>query len=107
MSELKKLLGKRIKELRVAKNYTQEYLAELTDLGSTSISKIETGLYHPSDENLEKISKALGVEPYKLYIFEHLKNPIEIRKRVQMMIDNSSDEEIKTIYKILSGLCNF
>lgn len=59
MSNLKKLLGKRIKELRIKKHYTQEYLAELTDLGSTSISKIETGLYHPSDENLEKLQKLL------------------------------------------------
>ena len=65
MSNLKKLLGKRIKELRIKKHYTQEYLAELTDLGSTSISKIETGLYHPSDENLEKIAEALEVEPYQ------------------------------------------
>lgn len=104
MSELKKLLGKRIKELRTAKNYTQEYLAELTDLGSTSISKIETGLYHPSDDNLEKIAAALEVEPYKLYMFEHLKKPDEVREKVFELIKNASDDEICLVYKILNSI---
>lgn len=104
MSNLKKLLGKRIKELRIAKHYTQEYLAELTDLGSTSISKIETGLYHPSDENLEKIAKALGVEPYKLYMFNHLKSASELREELLMLISRADDNDIKLIYRIVEGL---
>lgn len=103
MSDLKKLLGKRIKELRVKKHYTQEYLAELTDLGATSISKIETGLYHPSDENLEKIAKVLDVEPYQLYMYNHLKPVSEIKKNLHKIIDNASDEEIRLIYRILSA----
>ncbi len=103
MSDLKKLLGKRIKELRVKKHYTQEYLAELTDLGATSISKIETGLYHPSDENLEKIAKVLDVEPYQLYMYNHLKPVNEIKKNLHKIIDNASDEEIRLIYRILSA----
>lgn len=103
MSDLKKLLGKRIKELRAKKHYTQEYLAELTDLGATSISKIETGLYHPSDENLEKIAKVLDVEPYQLYMYNHLKPVSEIKKNLHKIIDNASDEEIRLIYRILSA----
>lgn len=103
MSDLKKLLGKRIKELRVKKHYTQEYLAELTDLGATSISKIETGLYHPSDENLEKIAKVLDVEPYQLYMYNHLKPVNEIKEKLHKIIDNASDEEIRLIYRILSA----
>ena len=73
MSELKKLLGKRIREIRIARNLTQEDLSELTDIGASSISKIESGHFHPTDENLERIAKALKVEPYKLYMFNHQK----------------------------------
>jgi len=62
MSELKKLLGKRIREIRVARNLTQEDLSELTDIGASSISKIESGHFHPTDENLERIAKALKVD---------------------------------------------
>ncbi len=104
MSNLKKLLGKRIKELRISKHYTQEYLAELTDLGATSISKIETGLYHPSDENLEKIAKALDVEPYKLYMFNHLKSAGEIKEELLKLISKASDNDIKLIYRIVNGI---
>ncbi len=103
MSNLKKLLGKRIKELRIKKHYTQEYLAELTDLGSTSISKIETGLYHPSDENLEKIAEALEVEPYQLYMYNHFKPVNEIKESLHKIVGNAADDEIRLIYRILSA----
>ena len=56
MSEIKKLLGKRIREVRILRNLTQEDLSELTDIGASSISKIESGHFHPTDENLEKIA---------------------------------------------------
>ena len=79
MSELKKLLGKRIREIRVARNLTQEDLSELTDIGASSISKIESGHFHPTDENLERIAKALKVEPYKLYMFNHQKDTSELK----------------------------
>ena len=69
MSELKKLLGKRIREVRISRDLTQEQLSDITDIGASSISKIESGHFHPTDENLEKIEKALNVEPYKLYMF--------------------------------------
>ena len=74
MSEIKKLLGKRIREVRILRNLTQEDLSELTDIGASSISKIESGHFHPTDENLEKIANALKIEPYKLYMFNHQKD---------------------------------
>ena len=58
MSEIKKLLGKRIREVRILRNLTQEDLSELTDIGASSISKIESGHFHPTDENLEKIANS-------------------------------------------------
>ena len=54
MSHIKELLGRRIKEIRISKKITQEQLSELTNIGASSISKIESGIYHPSDDNLEK-----------------------------------------------------
>lgn len=104
MSELKKLLGKRIREIRVARNLTQEDLSELTDIGASSISKIESGHFHPTDDNLEKIAKALNVEPYKLYMFNHQKDTKELKKDIAKMLDNATDEEIKLAYRVLSGI---
>ena len=59
MAKLKELLGKRIKEIRLARNLTQEQLAEIIDIGAASLSKIEIGMNYPTDDNLEKIAKAL------------------------------------------------
>lgn len=106
MSELKKLLGKRIREIRVARNLTQEDLSELTEIGASSISKIESGHFHPTDENLERIAKALNVEPYKLYMFNHQKDTKELLKDIQTMLNQATDEEIKLVYKVLSGILN-
>lgn len=104
MSELKKLLGKRIREIRIAKNLTQEDLSELTEIGASSISKIESGYFHPTDDNLEKIAKALNVEPYKLYMFNHQKDTKELLQDIQTMLNKATDEEIKLAYKVLSGI---
>ncbi len=104
MSELKKLLGKRIREIRIAKKLTQEELSELTDIGASSISKIESGHFHPTDENLERIAKALKVEPYKLYMFNHQKDTKELLQDIQTMLNKATDEEIKLAYKVLSGI---
>jgi len=104
MSELKKLLGKRIKEIRLSRKLTQEKLSELTDIGTSSISKTESGHFHPTDDNLERIAKALNVEPYKLYMFNHQKDSKQLLNDIQSMLNNATDEEIKLAYKVLSSL---
>ena len=104
MSELKKLLGKRIKEIRVAKNLTQEQLSELTDIGASSISKIESGIYHPSDENLERIAKALKIEPYKLYMCNQHKEPKQLIEEITKILKKASEDELRLAYKILSSI---
>ena len=104
MSEIKKLLGKRIKEIRVLRNLTQEDLSELTDIGTSSISKLESGHFHPTDENLEKIAKALKVEPYKLYMFNHQKDTQTLIKDLENILKNANDEEIKLVHRIVTSI---
>jgi transcriptional regulator with XRE-family HTH domain len=69
---IKFLLGKRIQELRKAKNFTQEYMAELMGIETASLSNIERGKYYPTAENLNKILIILDVEPDELFSFKHL-----------------------------------
>ena len=103
MAKLKELLGKRIKEIRLSKNLTQEQLSELTNIGASSLSKIESGIYHPTDDNLEKIASALGVEPYKLYMYNHHKDKKEIKKEIYFILEKASEDKIKLAYKILNS----
>ena len=106
MSQIKELLGKRIKELRLARKLTQEQLAEIINIGAASLSKIEIGMNRPTDENLEKIAQALNVEPYQLYMCYHFKNIDEIKKELHSMINNANENDIRLAYKIFNGIIN-
>ena len=106
MSQLKTLLGKRIKELRISKKLTQEQLSEMIGIGAASLSKIEIGMYHPNDDNLEKIAQALGVEPYELYLFNQHKDIKEIKNDILKMINKANENETRLIYKILNSILN-
>lgn len=64
------LFGKNVKKYRIQSKLSQEKLGELTGLHRTYISDIERGLRSISLNNIEKLSKALNVEAYKLFIFE-------------------------------------
>ena len=54
-------LGKRIRESRIKKGYTQQDLAERADVGVVYISEIERGIKMPSLYIFIKIIDALGV----------------------------------------------
>ena len=68
---IKKLIGKRIQEIRKYRKLTQEQIAEFVRIETTSISNIENGKYYPTAENLDKILSVLNVKPGELFEFEH------------------------------------
>lgn len=73
-------------------------------VGASSISKIESGYFHPKDENIERIAKALNVEPYKPYMFNHQKDTKELLQDIQTMLNKATDGKIKLAYRVLSGI---
>lgn len=99
----KKLLGKRIKELRKEAGLTQEKLAELIDIETTSLSGIESGRHFPSLPTIEKIANKLNVELKILFDFNHLKSIDKMKEEIVENIDKISDEKIKFIYKFIEG----
>lgn len=58
---LKRLVGRRIAQLRRAKGLTQEEVAELLDVGSRYVSRAERGNENLTLESLAKIANVLGV----------------------------------------------
>ncbi len=56
------ILVKTIKEKRNQKNLTQNDLSELTKINRATISKIESGAYLPTVEQIEAIGNVLGYE---------------------------------------------
>lgn len=56
-------IGARLKEARIRKNMTQEQLAAMTDVRSTYISHIETGMTIPSTKLLVQMMNILNCDP--------------------------------------------
>lgn len=65
-----KFLGSRIREIRFARNLTQEKLAEAVGVGTTHISHIETGNTTPSLQTLLDIINTLGCSADELLCME-------------------------------------
>lgn len=58
---IRKKLGLRIKELRKEKNFSQEELADLSNLDRTYINSVENGRRNISIINIEKIANAFDL----------------------------------------------
>ena len=100
MSKLK-LFGKRIKELRKKSGFTQEQLSEKIGLFQKQIGNIETGTWFTTMQNLEKFSQIFGVEIKDLFDFEYQDNREVIIEKINTLIANSSDEELRKLYRLM------
>lgn len=59
-------LGKKIKELRFRKGFSQEELADLTQLSLRTIQRIENGETEARGDSLKRIAQALNITPEEL-----------------------------------------
>ena len=96
-----KLFGKRIKELRKKQGITQEQLAEILGVENQTISRIETGCFFTSYENLEKLAFALNTDIKDFFEFNHLKDKEELKKDLIENINNLSTSDLQKISKFI------
>ncbi|MCC7531964.1 MAG: helix-turn-helix transcriptional regulator [Candidatus Melainabacteria bacterium] len=60
-------IGKRIRELRLERRWSQQYLASLLDVEQAYISSIERGEYGPSVRRIAMIAEAFGMSLSALF----------------------------------------
>ena len=102
MSVIKKMLGKKIKQIRKSKNLTQERLAEMIGIEVPSLSNIETGKFAPSVDTLEKLSRTLDVNLWELYFFNTMSQQ-EMLEEIDKII-REDFETCRTVYYFLKAL---
>lgn len=65
-TDSKQLIGKRIREIRLTKGFSQEALADEAGVHRTYMGSVERGERNISLENIVKIARALKVRPGEL-----------------------------------------
>jgi len=70
MSDIKILLGQRIRELRKSKNMSQEQLAFSSGLSRQYIADVERGARNIAIVNIQKIAKALEIPLSEVFDFK-------------------------------------
>ena len=71
---IKQVIGDNIKSIRHQRELTLDDVSILTKMSRTYINDVELAKYAISVVKLEKIAKALEVEPYLLLIKDSYKN---------------------------------
>jgi len=100
----KRKLGKRIKELRKAKGYTQEQLAELIDMEQNTISVIESGRNFPTLVTLEKIANVLHVDLSDFFRYDYFEDIEIIKTAAREQLENMNENQLRTIFKCMKNI---
>lgn len=102
---IKKEIGRRIKEIRKSRGLSQEKLSEMVDIAQNTLSYIENGDNFFTAETLEKLISTLKIAPSELFEFGHFKNNDELIEEINIIL-NKNPEKIPEFYKILKAIIN-
>jgi transcriptional regulator with XRE-family HTH domain len=69
LSDLSKIIGERLRNIRKEKGLSQEELAHLSTLHSTYIGQLERGEKNATLESIEKVTNALEITLEELFRF--------------------------------------
>ncbi len=75
-----------LRQIRTEKSLTQEKLAEIAEVSTSLIGKIESGRTWPSHTTIDKLATALSIKPYELFMTkkDHLQyNKTEINRVIE------------------------
>ena len=102
---LKKQIGRRLKELRNKRNMTQEKFAEMINIEQNTLSCIENGKNFFSAETLENIIKVLGIEPQDVLTFDHHRSFEELLSDINILIKQNPDK-IQEFYRVIKAIAD-
>jgi XRE family transcriptional regulator, regulator of sulfur utilization len=105
VTDVKRLIGDRIRQLRKERGLSQEKLGYESELHCTHIGSIERGQKNWSIDTLLKVARGLKVDVRDLFVFAM--PPADAKKLKKTLIEDisvSSPETIKILSDLLNGL---
>ncbi len=99
-----KVLGKKIRDIRIEKELTIKELAEKVDVSPSLLSQIERGLANPSLNTLRSMATHLNVPMFSFFEDESPMNTMIVRKKDRIRIINgkTNSNEVEQGYDLLS-----
>ncbi len=110
MSEnIEQLIGVQIATFRKDLEITQEKLAEIIDVSTETISRLERGINIPSIKTLQKISHALHVPLKDFFDVEYPQKPgftafEKENTKLLALLKTKKADDIKMCYRILTEI---
>ena len=103
---IKKELGKKIKQMRVSKGYTQDKLSEMINISQKALSSIEIGENFVTAETLDKLILALETSSEELFATNKVKEPKELiqKNNENMALLNEDSEKLEIILNLTNSL---
>ena len=107
--KIKNNFGQMIRELRILKGYSQEYLAELVGLQQRTISNIENGKAFVSCDVIAKFANVFDVSP-AIFFMPKIQLKTEDKEKsikdIKSLLPLCSEKTINDIYNISILLLN-
>ena len=100
------IIGNRIKQARIAKNYTQEDLAEQLDVSVAFLSRAERGTVKMNLTRMDQLCNILDIDI--TYIIAGTTNTSKayLAEDFSHLLQNCSPEKVKLIYDIAKVVAN-
>lgn len=105
-TDLKRMVGKRVRQARKRLNWTQEDLAERIERAVETVSNLERGHTVPTFDTLERIGRALGVSIRDFFdeVEDEGSRRSELRAMMSGMLSQLSTEELEAAVELVQVL---
>lgn len=105
ISEVKKNIGYRVKQIRNNRGMTQETLSELIGIDPSALCRIENGQTYPKINTILSIASSLDIELYILFLddksfsieamYDDMLKKIEILKKDKILFKRAYDNIVE------------
>jgi transcriptional regulator with XRE-family HTH domain len=105
---LRKQLGQRIRQLRKARGWTQQDVAERADLDPKYLGAVERGERNLTIDNIEKIAAGFGLEAHQLFLFSIPAGRVEdeplTEAKIRDLLEHSDPDRKQLMWRVLREL---
>jgi len=94
--------GQRLRTVRESAGFKQVQLAQLLDVDSKHLSRLERGKVNPSFEIIFRIARTLKISPSLLFEFDDPESdPKILKKKIQQLLDPLDREQLQLTRRLL------